>query len=322
MSLGRAWVPGAPSPALPAGPPYPCAALGPWVGLPFELPCGDPRLLALRAGQAAPVPALDNLVGLARAWDEYPEWLDFLDPRAPNHEAKLRERDLYLHHFGPFLAAPPEGALRRVLDVGGGAGRFAAWLVGQGLEVEVVDPDLRSLRCGLRHAAGAPGRLDLHWSTVEALPELAPVDAAFAVELLCYVENPAAALASILRILRPGGLLFGSVEARWGWAASPDAPAGTLEAALGDGVVHAPGDRWVRTFTAEGLRALLAPAELLLLLPTHYACSGPLEACAAPEDLARLLTQEDALRRHPVYGPLNRAWTFVARRPRCPPTLI
>lgn len=310
VSLARAWAPAGLLPPLPPGPPYACAALGSWADLAFELPCGDTRLLDLQRGGPAPHPALDNLVGLARAWSEYPEWMDFLDPRAPNHRLKLLERDLYLHHFGPWL-----GQAGRVLDAGGGSGRFAAWLTARGAEVELVDPDPRALRCALRRCAGHPGRLDLHWTTVEALPPLTPVDCVLAVELLCYVEDAEAALAALLARLRPGGVLLGSVEAPWGWAASPDAPPGTLEAALHGGPVHVPGDRWVRTFGEAELRALLGVGELLWLAPTHYACSGPLEGVADPPDLPTLLAQEEALRRHPIYAPLNRAWTFVLRRP-------
>ena len=51
--------------------------------------------------------------------------------------------------------------------------RFAAALLDRGLDVEVVDPDLRSLWRALQHAVDRPGRIDLHWSTGEALPDVA-----------------------------------------------------------------------------------------------------------------------------------------------------
>ena len=299
---------GAPAPPLPAGPPYAAAELGPWAGFAFDLPPTDPRLRVLHDGGASDSPPLDNLVGVARAWQEHPEWLDFLDPAAPNHDDKLLERGLYLHHWAPFLPA----AGSRVLDLGAGTGRFTAWLLDRGCEVEAADPDLRSLWRLVQHAAGRPGALDVHWTTAERLPELAPVDAVVATEVLCYVEDPRAALDAIRRVLRPGGVLLGSVEARVGWVSALDVAPGTLEAWLDDGVVHVPGDRWIRTYDAEDLRRLFDGWTLEALVPTHYAASGPFEAAAGPLDLEGLLALEDRLRKHPIASTWHRAWLFAA----------
>ncbi|MFN7146454.1 MAG: hypothetical protein ACK4YP_21955, partial [Myxococcota bacterium] len=70
-------------PALPAGPPYPCAALLPWAGLAFDLPPADPRLRVLHDGGREPTAPLANLVGAAAAWEKWPEHMDFLDPESP-----------------------------------------------------------------------------------------------------------------------------------------------------------------------------------------------------------------------------------------------
>jgi len=262
------------------------------------------------AGGPATVPAHDNLVGATAAWQqpELARWLDFLDPRAPNHRDKLLERALYLHHWDPWL--PVQG---RVLDLGGGTGRFMAALLDRDLDVELVDPDLRSLWRAAQHAAGRPGRLDLHWSTGTRLPDVPPFDAVLASEVLCYVDDPSAVLRAIRGALKPDGVLLASVEARWGWAAALDAPPDTLEALVGDGVVHVPGDRWVRTYTASAVRALFSDWTLECLLPTHYATSGPFELVAGELELPALLAWEERLRQHPVLGPWNRAWTVVAR---------
>jgi len=274
------------------------------------MPPGDPLLPALVEGQPAPRPAFDNLVGATRAWadPELSSWMDFLDPNAPNHAEKLLERALYLHHWGPWF--PETG---RVLDLGGGTGRFMAALLDRGLDVELVDPDLRSLWRAAQHAAGRPGRLDLHWSTGTHLPPLDPVDVVLATEVLCYVDDPAAVLTAARDLLKPDGVLLGSVEARWGWAAALDAPGGSLEALLTDGVVHAPGDRWVRTYDRDALAVLLADWHVELLLPTHYLTSGPFELAAGEQDLAGVLAWDARLRAHPVTAPWHRAWTIAAR---------
>ncbi len=312
MALADATLPdGSPLP-LPAGPPYACRDLGDWPGTPFAMPAGDPRLPALFAGGAAPSPGFDNLVGSTTAWQdpELAPWLDFLDPAAPNHREKMLERALYLHHWAPWL--PRVG---RVLDLGGGTGRFTAALLDRGLDVELVDPDLRSLWRAAMHAAGLAGRLDLHWSTGTHLPPVAPVDCVLATEVLCYVDDPTAVLGAVREVLAPGGVLLASVEARWGWAAALDAPAGSLEALLGDGVLHVPGDRWVRTYDEPALRALFSGWELELLLGTHYTTSGPFELAAGELDLAQTLAWEERLAAHPVTAPLHRAWIVAARAP-------
>ena len=161
------------------------------------------------------------------------------------------------------------------------------------------------------------GRLDLHWATGETLPalELAPVDLVVAAEVLCYVEDPARVLANLRALLRPGGRLLFSVEARWGWALAYDSPAELLPALLGDGVVHVEGDRWVRTFEEADLRALLGDAgwEIEELLPTHYIPSGPFDDAAGTLSVEEVLAWEARLRAHPVTRAWNRAWVGVAR---------
>ena len=295
---------------LPPGPPYAAADLGSWVGSAFTLPPGDPRLTALCEGGPAPAPAFDNVVGATSAWadPDYAPWLDFLDEEAPNHREKMLERSLYLHHWARWL--PTRG---RVLDLGGGTGRFMAAMLDRGLDVELVDPDLRSLWRAAQHADGRDGRLDLHWTTGTHLPPLAPVDVVLATEVLCYVADPRAVLDGLRPLLKPGAALLASVEARWGWAASLDAPAGSLDALVGDGLLHVPGDRWVRTYDQPALQALFEGWSIELCLQTHYTTSGPFELAAGELDLAGVLAWEERLRAHPVTEPWHRAWMLVAR---------
>ncbi len=294
----------------PAGrPPWPCRELEAWAGRAFLLPMGDARLKGLFEGRSPDSRPLHNLIGAAELWEHDPEWMDWLHPDSPAHDQKLLERDLYLHHWGPWL----EGS-GRVLDLGAGAGRFTQWLLARDREVEAVDPDLRSLWRILAHVAGGPGRLDLHWSTGEHLPQLRPVRLALAVEILNYVEDPAMVLAKLASALEPGGVLLLSVEAKHGWAASLDAGAGSLAALFDDTPVYLERDRWVRTYAEEDLRVLLADWEILDLLPTHYATSGPFETAAGASSLDELLPWEKRCREHPLTAPWNRAWTVAARK--------
>lgn len=290
---------------LPPGPPYACGSLVPWE---FTLPAGDPRLVALHAGEREEVPAHAMIAGNVLAWADSAANMDFLDPASPVHAQKRLERALYLDRWDRHL---PAGA--RVLDLGGGIGRFAQVCLARDCEVELVDPDLRALRRAVAHAAGGPGKLDVHWSTGERLPELAPVDVAIVAEVLCYCEDPARVLANVRRVLRPGGALLLSVEARWGWALTHDVLPGGLSALLGDGVVHVAGDRFVRTYDRDALVAQLAGWTIEECVATHYVLSGPFEGIAGELRHDELLRWEARLREHPVTAPWHRAWTVVAR---------
>lgn len=309
LSLARALV--GDTPPLPAGPPYACTALADWLGVSFELPPGDPRLLEIHDGGPAPTPPLDNLVGAVNYWHEHPDWMQFLDPRSPSHHDKMVERALYLDFWAEHLPAAGD----RVLDLGGGVGRFMDWLLDRDCAVELVDPDLRSLWRAVTSAAGKPGALDVHWTTGERLPELAPLDCAIACEVLCYVEDPVRVLQNVARVLKPGAPLLFSVEARWGWAMGADVHEGSIADFFGDGIVHVPGDRWVRTFEKDDIAELLEVAgyELIALQPSHYALSGPFEMAAGELSVDEALLLEDKLRSHVVSRGLNRAWMVVAR---------
>ena len=308
MSLANAWVLRGETPPLPAGPPYACTELNAWAGVAFEMPPGDPRISSIHRGEPSPTPPLDNLQGAMRYWEEHPDWMAFLEPASPIHRDKIVERALYLKQWEQHL---PAGC--RVLDIGGGVGRFTQWLLQRGCEVELVDPDLRSLWRAVGSAVNLPGWLDVHWTTGERLPALAPVDVVIACEVLCYVEDPGRVMRNLLSVLKPGGMLLISVESRWGWAMAADAQPGTIEGFF-SGVVHVPGDVWVRTYTESDFRDLLAPLDIIELQPSHYALSGPFELASGPLPVADAIALEDRLRAHPVSRPLNRAWMACARK--------
>ena len=309
MSLSNAEpLDGYPLPTLPVGPPYAAQHLHGFQDRKYLLKPGHPELVDIHDGEKPSDPALDNLVGMRRWWFEHPDWMDFLTPEHPGHEDKLLERELYLDHWSEFIGAAP-----RVMDLGGGIGRFTQWCLDQGCEVELVDPDLRSLWAAVNHAAGRRGALDVHWTTADKLPDLAPFDVIVAAEVLCYVPDARAVLESIKRVLKPGGVLLCSVEARYGWAMGPDVAEGSLGALFGEGIVHVEGDRWVQTYTEDGFRALLSDFEILSFEPSHYVMSGPFEAAAGDIDVDTIRAFEKRLRDDPVCKNLNRAWMAAVR---------
>ena len=104
---------------------------------------------------------------------------------------------------------------RRVLDVGCGTGRLAALLAGAGAEVVGVDLSPAMLAVA---AQRAPGRLACADAARLPLPD-ASVDAAVTVATLEFTHDPAAVLAEMARVVRPGGRVVAAVlnpRSPWG----------------------------------------------------------------------------------------------------------
>ena len=291
---------------LPGKAPFRALDLLGLVGVDFNLPCEDPWIHEKGATGHG------YLDGAEKGWREYPDWMDFLDEDSPCWDLKRAERDLYLHWWRPWMKG------KRFLDLGCGVGRFTQPLLDRGAEVIGIDGDILSLRRCAWHAAGREGSLDLHWTTLQKLPDVGVFDAIIACEVLCYLPDAESVMHQIVKRLKPGGAFLASVEARWGWAASTDAPGNAVAVALGgDGIIDIPDDRWVRTFEREDFTELLTGAGLHVeeMQPTHYFLDGPLEGCLPNTlNLESTLAMEAACRNHRIWAPLNRAWTAVATR--------
>jgi SAM-dependent methyltransferase len=309
MSLRFASAKGLETPLLPKGPPYLCADLKEWVGFPFWITPHDTRLIDIHNGGNAPSQPLENLQGMIRYWDEHPEWMDMLNPQSPVFIDKQIESELYLDFWQDEFPTN-----KRVLDMGGGVGRMTQLLLKRGCSVELVDPDLRSLWRALSMAAGGPGSIDVHWTTGEHMPVLEECDAAIACEVLNYVENPKEIVRRIYKNLTPNGTLLLSVEARWGWALSSDVAEGSIDAFFGDGIVHIPNDRWIRTYTRKDLEELLSDFTDVKIQPSHYAFSGPFEMATGLLPTKEAIRIENRFREHPIANQLNRAWMAIAHK--------
>ena len=311
MPLSKAYSLAGKTPPLPKGPPYSCKDLCEWAGVSFWMEPTDQRLIDIHNGLPAPTPPLENLEGMIHYWQEHSEWMDSTNPSSPVYHDKQLELELYLQQWKQYLE--PQS---RILDLGGGVGRFTQRLLMNGCSVEIVDPDLRSLWRTLQLCASLPGSVDLHWGTGETLPSLnlSPVDTVLACEVLNYVEDPSLALHNAVELLKPGGVVLLSVEARWGWTFSKDVAENSIDAFFNDGIVHIPHDRWIRTYTKRSIQELLAKLNIIEIVPSHYALSGPFEMAAGVRPLDEALLLENRLRGHPIAHQLNRAWMVVAEK--------
>ncbi|GAA5052910.1 SAM-dependent methyltransferase [Thermocatellispora tengchongensis] len=97
-----------------------------------------------------------------------------------------------------------------IVDAGGGTGGFAVPLAELGHSVTVVDPSPDSLAALERRAAEAGVAVRAMQGDAAGVGELLPpasADLVLCHSVLEYVDEPAAALAAVARLLRPGGAI-------------------------------------------------------------------------------------------------------------------
>jgi len=151
----------------------------------------------------------------------------------------------------------------RILDIGGGTGGFAVRLAGLGHRVTVVDPSPDALAALARRAREDGVEVEGVQGDLAGLPGLLADDDQPDV-VLCHgvlevVDDPAAALAAIREVLRPGGRLSLLVAQRHA-AVIARAMAGHVAQALALLDDPEATGRTGRRFTADEVTVLLADA--------------------------------------------------------------
>ncbi|MFO0573194.1 MAG: class I SAM-dependent methyltransferase [Polyangia bacterium] len=169
--------------------------------------------------------------------DEYDALLRRADPESSGSESSGPES-------GGLCARGPDGAVRRVLDVGCNTGELLALLKARGLAVAGVEVSAGA-------AEVAEQRLGVPIApSLEALPEEPRFDLITLTHVLEHVAEPRALLGSLRRRLRPGGRLLVEVPC------ADDPLLGLMGGAYRP---LCPGDH-VSFFDADGLRRVLSAA--------------------------------------------------------------
>jgi len=142
--------------------------------------------------------------------DAYVRWRQ----SALGHITERLEHDLVLELAGPLAG-------RRVLDAGVGDGAYAIEAATRGARVLGIDVDTDMLEAARQRADARGVELGVMRAPVEAIPAAdGAFDVVLAVTVLCFVEEPRAALRELARVLAPGGRLVLGELARWSsWGA-------------------------------------------------------------------------------------------------------
>jgi S-adenosylmethionine-dependent methyltransferase len=212
----------------------------------------------------------------------------------------------------------------RVLDIGGGTGGFAVRLAGLGHRVTVVDPSPDALAALARRAREDGVEVEGVQGDLAGLPGLLAVDDQPDL-VLCHgvlevVDDPAAALAAIRDVLRPGGRLSLLVSQRHA-AVIARAMAGHLTSALAlldDASSSRATGRTGRRFTADEVTELLAGAGFGLGSMHGVRVFADLVPGALldlePGTTTALLRLEEAVAGRPEYLPLATQLHVIAQR--------
>ena len=127
------------------------------------------------------------------------------------HERLIRQAARVAPITERFFREAGVGSGQRVLDIGSGVGDVAmltARLVGPSGEVVAIERDPRSIvKARARVTEAGFHNISFNESNVDEISDEKPFDAVVGRFILMYLPDPVAALRSISRLVRPGGVL-------------------------------------------------------------------------------------------------------------------
>jgi 2-polyprenyl-6-hydroxyphenyl methylase/3-demethylubiquinone-9 3-methyltransferase len=160
-----------------------------------------------------PPPPASDARARAATRNAHPAELDKFDALAPHFwdpHGEFRPLHLLNPVRARFVAERAALAGTRVLDVGCGGGLLCETLARAGARVSGIDLAPGMLEVARLHAAAENLPIDYRLQDAHELAEASPAafDIVTCMEMLEHVPRPAATLASLARLVRPGGAVF------------------------------------------------------------------------------------------------------------------
>lgn len=270
-------------------------------------------------------PGLWNIFGYEREWPEFNNLFDFLNPQSEIYWLKSLEKEIYLTFFTPYLAKIPRG--KKILDAGSGIGRFSLELGKRGYKMTLLDACHSNLAVARKHLTeNGICDFEILWADVSDLDFISDskYSAVFGIELISYLTDPKKGLREIVRVTKPGGLIFLSVEGKYGSIlADSNIPPDQIDKILNEDVLLIEGDRYIHYFTRDDFQKIIGACglEILLLEGCHYLTEGPFQHLLDEKRFSEskyrkeIMARERRFRDDPEFGNLARVWVAVARKP-------
>jgi len=269
-------------------------------------------------------PAFSNIRAYEKEWGIYPSVLNFLDKKSENYKLKNFEKEIYLDIIRPFLNKMPRYS--RIIDAGGGIGRFAVHLAKMSHRIHVVDSSEIALKKALRHFLDENlANFDLHWGDAGNLSMFSDntFDAALAIELICYSDKPDKVVKELVRVTKKNGLIIISVEGKYGGMLSePNVSFDKLSSILQDDLLYIKNHLYVHYYTPVSLNRLLEKCgvKIIDIFGSHYVTDGIFHRLINIDKLDDKNYKKDVFKieklcqKDPILKNFARAWVAVGRK--------
>lgn len=268
-------------------------------------------------------PGYWNLAGYEKEWRSAPEYCDYLSVKSPKYKEKKFQQEIYMSLMEKYVKRLPAGG--KVLDAGGGIGRFALKFARRGFEVHLMDVSVNALKAANRHFSEARlNRFHLYLADTARM-DFFPSETfqcALAMELICYSNEPERIVQNLHRVLKKYGWLFLSVENKYGaLLGDNNLSAEEILSAIKDDEVRIENYLYVKYYNKKELREMLERCgfKVASIVGCQYTVDGIfdrlarniLEETGSDKTLRKLekICREDSLLKN-----FPRAWLAIGRK--------
>ncbi len=237
---------------------------------------------------------------------------------------KLFEKKVYFELIKPFLKKLPKNS--KILDAGGGIGRFGIEIAKMGHHLHFMDLSVNSLKCAIKHFCDNKiSNVEFYLEDILQTPDefCDYFDAVVSIEVICYSSDPSSSLEKLIKVTRKKGLIIVAVEGKYGAIVSDrNLSIDDILTILKKDMLHV--DNYLHTiyyqrqqikdmFTKRGIK-------LLLLEGCQYVADGLFNRFAdefvlkKKENWRKLMEIEKKCRKDTVIKELARSWLIIGEK--------